>query len=501
MESRTYLSLASLITFSCTMSLGWLSFGMIYVTLNGTAKQIEYSYAWPLNEIDEIVSWSSSLIFLGIATANAFGSYYLQMVSRRRSLLLADILIVIGSGSMLINNIPYFLTGRFILGLGMGLNYLVVPIFIREISPPEISGKLGSFNKICYSTGNCIAFAMCLGLPKIPEVNNYWKLIFILPAGFAILRFILILTVFKLDSPKYYFLIKDRELAMKAIKQIYRPDLVDKIIELFANQATSTKSTSTKEIFTDYRRQFLTCIISFSIYQFSGLNTINFYSTEILMGGATDSADIELARMVNLAIGLLRFIANLCGSTLLDWSGRRKSYLYGGLVISSSMAVLSFSLYEEISILSKVSVLIFSFGMAISYTLINPIYVAECLPFKGCGLVGVVENLLAFGVVLTYKPLSHALGIHIVFAIYAGLIFIGITQAKIYVIETKGLTMEEIFDRYKNFGMPMNELKKTFLESSIVEDSKNSGSTLKTRLIQSNQKRSVVSIEYSQSMS
>lgn len=458
MDSKSYNSLSSLTIFSIIMSFGWLTFGMIYVTLNGTSAQVAYSLEWPSDQVESIITWSSSLILLGLAVASGFGSKFLPMVSRRSSLLLADIFIIVGSCCHMSKNISVFLTGRMMLGVGMGLNYLVIPIYIREMSPAEISGKLGSFNKICYSSGNFIAFALVIGLSAIPDEREYWKMIYLMPVAFSVIRFILICTVYKYDSPKYYFSINQPEKAKLVIEQIYCPELHEKIFDVLSSQTKSAHNIKTKELIVDYKKQFLICVLTVSIYQLSGLNAINFYSTRILLDGDTSTKNIVGARFVNLGIGGLRIIANLLGSTLLDRLGRKTLYIAGGAAIGISMALLSLSLFYDISFLSKISVLAFCFSMASSISLTNPIYVAECLPFKGCGYVGIVDNVLAFFVVLTFPTLSDWLGTEYVTLMFVFLIIAHIIELKINVVETKGLTMEEIFEKFKNMSKPARKI-------------------------------------------
>lgn len=78
---------------------------------------------------------------------------------------------------------------------------------MREIAPPEISGRLSSINKICFSIGLVIVFGMGLGLPETPEVGNtYWIYVTLMPCFISLLRLPFFLCIYKFDTPKYYVL-------------------------------------------------------------------------------------------------------------------------------------------------------------------------------------------------------------------------------------------------------------------------------------------------------
>lgn len=61
-------------------------------------------------------------------------------------MILTDIIGIVGSLLFLVANIWAGTAGRFIVGLAVGFNSAVVPLYVKEISPKSISGMTGSFN-------------------------------------------------------------------------------------------------------------------------------------------------------------------------------------------------------------------------------------------------------------------------------------------------------------------------------------------------------------------
>lgn len=67
--------------------------------------------------------------------------------------------------------IPVFATliiGRIIQGLCVGLYSAIVPLFINELSPIEVSGKLGALNQLLIVFGIVITNVMALFVPELP---------------------------------------------------------------------------------------------------------------------------------------------------------------------------------------------------------------------------------------------------------------------------------------------------------------------------------------------
>lgn len=162
--------------------------------------------------------------------------------------------------------------------------------------------------------------------------------------------------------------------------------------------------------------------------------------------------------MVNLGMGVLRTIAAFCAGMLLDKFGRKSLYLTGNTLIMISMALLGVGLNYEIPYLSKSMVLLFALGTTLSFALINPTYLAECLPFKAIAYLVVLDNLEGFSILKNFEMIAGKIGRGNAIYIFAIISFIGHFALIFKLKETKGMTLHQIYELYtsnKKYAKPV----------------------------------------------
>ena len=123
--------------------------------------------------------------------------------------------------------------GRIIFGFGVGAMTVLTPLFISETSPIELAGPLGSLSQIMVTIGIMIAYILGFLVP-IRYIKNEgdnlnpdrlttksWRIIFIIPAVISIIQTILLLAIFRYDTPKFYKQIGDNSMHQKVEQIIY----------------------------------------------------------------------------------------------------------------------------------------------------------------------------------------------------------------------------------------------------------------------------------------
>jgi len=200
----------------------------------------------------------------------------------------------------------------------------------------------------------------------------------------------------------------------------------------------------------------MVCGMLYVAFEFTGLSVINFYSTDILLGGTGSGSDnntesqILDARLINLGVGFVRLTTALTATSLLDKYGKRKMYLTGDAILIVATGLLATGLQFGIVDLSRIMVLMYALGTSLSFALINPIYVSECIPYKGVCIVYILDALCSTLCVQYFPTLAGKNGIGLPASI--GILFCFSVWAWImcykFVIETKGLTMYEIYKTY-----------------------------------------------------
>jgi sugar porter (SP) family MFS transporter len=160
-----------------------------------------------------IVSVYQAGAFFGSFGAYA-SSYYL---GRRKSLLIWVLVFILGAGMMLGANsergLGLIIGGRVLAGLGVGGASNMVPIYISELSPPAVRGRLVGIYELGWQIGGLVGFWINYGLQEtMAPSRTQWLIPFavqLIPAGS-----LLIGAVWMKESPRWLFTKGKREEAM-----------------------------------------------------------------------------------------------------------------------------------------------------------------------------------------------------------------------------------------------------------------------------------------------
>jgi MFS family permease len=109
-----------------------------------------------------------------------------------------------------VQNFPMLIICRFLQGFAVGMLSSVTPMMLREFSPNEMAGSLGSFTAFHIGIGTLIGCFFPYVLLKITgdlEAKAYWYYVFGLPQAIIILQTLLLAFVFPYETPKYWLLL------------------------------------------------------------------------------------------------------------------------------------------------------------------------------------------------------------------------------------------------------------------------------------------------------
>jgi SP family myo-inositol transporter-like MFS transporter 13 len=95
-----------------------------------------------------------SIAVAGAAFGSIIGGYGSDRIGRKRTILAADVLFIIGSLLMgIAQTILHIILGRFIVGLGIGVAAMAVPVYLAEISPTKMRGTIVAINTLFITIG------------------------------------------------------------------------------------------------------------------------------------------------------------------------------------------------------------------------------------------------------------------------------------------------------------------------------------------------------------
>ena len=168
-----------------TVSIGAVQLGYALGSWNTVALAYSKKDGWYNDPVKILIV--QSMTIAGVATG-ALLSGNITKFGRWTSLIIANVVLIIGVLISFIDKYELLCLGRLIYGLGSGSFSVLVPLFINETAPIEIKGPLGALTEIGISIGVLIVFSVGVGIgdPDEDEVDSfeiqyYWYILFAIP--------------------------------------------------------------------------------------------------------------------------------------------------------------------------------------------------------------------------------------------------------------------------------------------------------------------------------
>ena len=395
-----------------------------------------------------------SAVLLGAVAGAAFGGKLADAVGRRKLLIQVAILFIIGAiGTALAPTPTWLAIGRVVVGVAIGIASFTAPLYISEVSPPAIRGKLVSLNQLMITLGIVVSYLADYGLAD----KAAWRWMFGLAAIPALI--LLIGLLFVPESPRW-LMGRSLEDQARAVLQKIR-ETTDVRAELAEIQADmSLQEGSWRELLNPSLRLPLIIGIGLALFQqFTGINTVIYYAPTIFQLAGLHSASAAI--LATVGVGAVNVLLTIVALRLLDRVGRRPLLLYGlvGMVISLGVLGGAFQLAGSSPIVAWLAVISLAVYVACFAIGLGPVFwllISEIYPLKIRGRAMGLATMMNWGsnliVALTFLSLLHSLGRSATFWLYA---VIGIAAwFFVYrlVPETKGRTLEQIDASWHSVG-------------------------------------------------
>lgn len=431
----------SLILTGC---LGSLSIGYQFGIFNTCSSAIAAYYNYEHDENKQLYEGliNSSLTFGGI-----IGSFYASSViksGRRAALILIDILSIISIFFSYFHGIFSLILSRLLCGVSLGLNSVIIPIFITEFSPASVSGMTGSFHSVFISAGVLLSFFFGFLMPfnQVFQENGFtlWKLLFSVPILISVSRLYLFLRYFQYETPQYLYRKKKEAEAKIVIKLLYTESYESELLRnLNKNDHANLHY---RDLFSPkYINQMKFGVFLSIIQQFSGINALIFYSNQIFSEDGNETTAI----IFTFLVGILLTLTALISGKFMDVFGRRKAMLYGDFLSVVSLGLIVALKPTEFSYLIKYLILAFIFTFGVSLGPILWVYLSETLPEKGVSLATLVNYASCLLIALVFpKLIASPLKFVGTFSIFFGISAVGLIYIYFNMIETQGKSPQEI---------------------------------------------------------
>ncbi len=276
---------------------------------------------------------------LGLAVSSALAGCVIGSISigkpgdifgRRLMLKILAILFLSSAiGSALSTSLSVFVFFRFIGGLAIGGASVLAPMYISEISPANIRGRLVATNQLTIVSGILLAFISNYLLINTGE--NNWRWMFMAGAVPAVLFFITLF--FISQSPRWLVMVGKQEKAKEVITSLYPGEKIDdQIDEIIQSINKDIFRTNFFILFKKpYRKVVLIGLTVGMMGALCGVNTLMYYAP-VIFQTAGFSGDSALFQTV--CIGAVNLIFTLIGMLLIDKVGRKLLLMSGAIGMS-----------------------------------------------------------------------------------------------------------------------------------------------------------------------
>jgi sugar porter (SP) family MFS transporter len=389
---------------------------------------------------------ATSSLLVGCALGAGGAGWLTDRLGRKRILIVSALLFAASAvGAALPRTLAEFVAARLVGGLAIGVASVLAPLYIAEISPRAIRGRLVSLNQMAIVSGILLAYFVNWLLSFAGPSS--WRFMFASAAVPSVAFFVALL--FVPESPRF-LLEKGKEPEALAVLTRVGGEAKARA-ELVEIRDTVAQETGTLgELFSLRLRKPLGIAVFLAIFQqITGINTVIYYGSLIFkeqVGGQSDSAAIG----ANVVIGSVNFLMTIVALWVIDRLGRRPLMMLASAGMAASLFALGllFRFQPPPALLILVVILLYvaSFGVGLGPGVW--VVISELFPTRIRGRAMSIATLcLWLACILitsTFLSLVEAVGSTGAFWLYAAMSVVNFLFIWRVMPETKGRSLEEI---------------------------------------------------------
>ncbi|KAF9435043.1 myo-inositol transporter [Entomortierella beljakovae] len=457
------------------LAIGGFLFGYDTGVVAGALLPIKEEFGLTSQEQEFVVGGTTLGAIIGGLLAGALS----DMVGRKPVTLLSSVIFVVGAGLMTFaHKFWLLLLGRVVVGVGVGLAALVVPLYIGELAPSAYRGRLVTVNVLLITGGQLVAYIVSSALT---DANNGWRWMMAISALPALLQ--LVTLPFLPESPRYLVKKGDTAGAKNVLRRCMGPCAANEgFIEREVDSIRESLELSHKSRYRDLLRKDLRRPLIIACFmqlwqQLSGFNTAMYYSATILkMAGFPNAKSATLFSILIAATNMIVTIGftvrqnecvqygDNCAACLTDdrcffedisnvcqempWNGIGTRPVYNGICPNRSGGIKAGSWVALASLVFYVA----SYGLGLGNApwLIQ----SELFPLdirgKATGMATACNFAGNLVISLTFLTLTQRITATGTFWLYAGILVIAWFFVYFLVPETAGLDLEAIQELFTN---------------------------------------------------
>ena len=466
MQSNNMINFALVRGVVAVATIGGFMFGYDSGVINGTQKGLEVAFA--LNRLG--VGVNVGAILLGSAIGAFAAGRLSDRIGRRGVMRLAAILFFFSA--FLAGGAPssaIFIVARIVGGLGVGAASVISPVYISEVVPADVRGRLVSVQQVMIIAGLTGAFlvnfllAYCAGgsMAALWGGMPAWRWMFWLQAFPAAIYYVTLQMI--PESPRFLVMKRRNAEASAVLGRLFgERDVARKVAEIESSIAADYHRPSLSDLLnptTGRIRPVLWTGVGLAVFQqLVGINVIFYYGATLWQSVGLSESD---ALKTNVLSGVLATGSCLLAMAAVDKIGRKPLLLIGsaGMVVTLAVVAVAFSTAETVSsgvvslsrqvgLLALVAANLYVMFFNFSWGPVMWVMLGEMFPnqIRGSGLAvsGFAQWFANAAVSVTFPILAISPGLcptYISYSFFALLSFIFVRRL---VQETRGRELEEM---------------------------------------------------------
>lgn len=443
-------------------TIGGFMFGYDSGVINGTQDGLEG--AFQLSALG--TGFNVGALLLGCAFGAFAAGRMADMIGRRTVMMISAVLFILSAlwAGAAADSLQ-FVSARFIGGLGVGAASVLSPVYISEVTPAAIRGRLSSINQIMIITGLTGAFVANYVLAQIAGGSTAilwldlpaWRWMFwlqVIPAGIFLLSLLTIP-----ESPRFLVLKGREEEAEAVLGRLFgKQSARDKVAAIRQSLAADHKPRLSDLLDPASRRirPIVWAGLILAVFQqLVGINIV-FYYGAVLWQSVGFSEDDSL--LINILSGSLSILACCVAIGLIDKMGRKPLLLIGSVGMAVTLGTMAFCfsqavvvdgaphLPDAIGITALVAANAYVVFFNFSWGPVMWVMLGEMFPnqMRGSALAvaGFAQWIANFAISLSFPTMAIGLGLPITYGFYALSAAISFFLVQAWVKETRGRELE-----------------------------------------------------------
>ena len=334
-----------------------------------------------------------------------------------------------------------FSIARFFVGVCIGMASLVTPLFLAEMSPAKIRGALVSLNQLAITIGISVAYFVDYEL----AASQNWRWMFITAIFPALI--LIIGMLFLPESPRWLARTGNHERALESFHRLGRGAEAEAELQDVERVLADEQEGFAMLLQPGFRMAMFVGIGLAIFQQITGINTIIYYSPEILRMSGYPSA--KAAILAAGIIGVVNVLITVVSIFLVDRLGRRFLLLLGTAGMGVALMIVGLAFHREATgqavFFAVIAYIVF---FAVGLGTVMWLVISEIYPTKIRGKAMSLATLSVWGanwvVAGTFLSLLHGVGPAGTFWIYAVICLVTFVFCYAFVPETKNKSLEDI---------------------------------------------------------